>query len=216
MRDKREIYSHIDHTLLGQTATLVELYRLCDEAIDWGAASVCVPPCYVKDAADYTGGGVKVCTVIGFPNGYNTTAIKAEEARQAVLDGASEIDMVINLGMVKDGRFREIEEEITEVKKACRGAVLKVIIEACFLSDYQKETLCKIVDSAGADYIKTSTGFGSGGATEEDVALFAECLKGTDVKIKAAGGIRTLEAADRFLDLGADRIGSSAIIKAEY
>ncbi len=216
MREKTEIYSHIDHTLLGQTATLPELFRLCDEALDWGAASVCVPPCYVKNAADYLSGSVKVCTVIGFPNGYNSTEIKVKEAERAILDGACEIDMVINMGMVKDRRLREVEEEIKAVRTACRDAVLKVIVETCFLNDYEKEALCRIVDSAGADYIKTSTGFGSAGASEEDVALFAECLKDSNVRIKAAGGIRTPEAADRFLDLGADRIGSSAIIRGEY
>ncbi|MBQ5858555.1 MAG: deoxyribose-phosphate aldolase, partial [Peptococcaceae bacterium] len=187
-----EIYTHIDHTQLKQTADWASIQKLCDEAIEGGAASVCIPPCYVKQAADYVEGKMKICTVIGFPNGYQTTTVKLVETKEALADGAEEIDMVINLCDVKNGNFANVAHEIKALKQACGNRVLKVIVETCFLTEEEKVTLCHIVTEAGADYIKTSTGFGSGGATIEDVELFRkEC--GAEVKIKAAGGIRSQE-----------------------
>lgn len=208
----QEIYTHIDHTQLKQTADWASIQKLCDEAIEGGAASVCIPPCYVKQAADYVEGRMKICTVIGFPNGYQTTTVKLVETKEALADGAEEIDMVINLCDVKNGNFANVAHEIKALKQACGNRVLKVIVETCFLTEEEKVKLCHIVTAAGADYIKTSTGFGSGGATLEDVELFRrEC--GDEVKIKAAGGIRTQEDAEKMIEAGADRLGSSALLK---
>lgn len=207
-----EILRHVDHTLLSQTATWEEIRKLCDEAIEYQTASVCIPPSYVQRAKEYVGSRMAVCTVIGFPNGYHTTAVKAAEAADAVKNGADEVDMVIDLGWVKDGRYDLAEEEIRAVKKAADGRILKVIIETCFLTEEEKIKLCGTVTRAGADYIKTSTGFGGAGATFDDIRLFAEHV-GSGVKIKAAGGISTLEDAERFLELGADRLGTSRIVK---
>lgn len=207
-----EILRHVDHTLLSQTATWEEIRKLCDEAIEYQTASVCIPPSYVQQAKEYVGSRMAVCTVIGFPNGYHTTAVKAAEAADAVKNGADEVDMVIDLGWVKDGRYDLAEEEIRAVKKAAGGRILKVIIETCFLTEEEKIRLCGTVTRAGADYIKTSTGFGGAGATFDDIRLFAEHV-GSGVKIKAAGGISTLEDAERFLELGADRLGTSRIVK---
>ncbi|MBQ5682190.1 MAG: deoxyribose-phosphate aldolase [Peptococcaceae bacterium] len=208
----QEIYTHIDHTQLKQTADWASIQKLCDEAIEGGAASVCIPPCYVKQAADYVEGRMKICTVIGFPNGYQTTTVKLVETKEALADGAEEIDMVINLCDVKNGNYANVAHEIKALKQACGNRVLKVIVETCFLTEEEKVTLCHIVTEAGADYIKTSTGFGSGGATIEDVELFRrEC--GAEVKIKAAGGIRSQEDAEKMIAAGADRLGSSALLK---
>lgn len=207
-----EILRHVDHTLLSQTATWEEIRKLCDEAIEYQTASVCIPPSYVQQAKEYVGSRMAVCTVIGFPNGYHTTAVKAAEAADAVKNGADEVDMVIDLGWVKDGRYDLAEEEIRAVKKAVGGRILKVIIETCFLTEEEKIRLCGTVTRAGADYIKTSTGFGGAGATFDDIRLFAEHV-GSGVKIKAAGGISTLEDAEKFLELGADRLGTSRIVK---
>lgn len=207
-----EILRHVDHTLLSQTATWEEIKILCDEAIEYQTASVCIPPSYVQRAKEYVGSRMAVCTVIGFPNGYNTTAVKAVEASDAVKNGADEVDMVIDLGWVKDGLYDLVEEEIRAVKEAADGRRLKVIIETCFLTEEEKIKLCGTVTRAGADYIKTSTGFGGAGAAFDDIRLFAEHV-GSGVKIKAAGGISTLEEAERFLELGADRLGTSRIVK---
>ena len=207
-----EILRHVDHTLLSQTATWEEIRKVCDEAIEYQTASVCIPPSYVQRAKEYVGSRMAVCTVIGFPNGYHTTAVKAAETADAVKNGADEVDMVINLGWVKDGLYDLAEEEIRAVKKAADGRILKVIIETCFLTEEEKIRLCGTVTRAGADYIKTSTGFGGAGATFDDIRLFAEHV-GSGVKIKAAGGISTLEDAERFLELGADRLGTSRIVK---
>lgn len=207
-----EIIRHVDHTLLGQTAGWEEIRKLCDEALEYHTASVCIPPSYVRQAKEYVGDKMPVCTVIGFPNGYSTTEIKAAETKDAVQNGADEVDMVINLGRVKDREFDSVENEIKAVKAAAGDKILKVIIETCFLTEEEKIQLCGIVTRAGADYIKTSTGFGGAGATFDDIRLFAEHV-GSNVKIKAAGGISTLEDAERFLELGADRLGTSRIIK---
>lgn len=207
-----EILGYVDHTLLSQTASWEEIRRLCDEAMEYRTASVCIPPAYVRRAKEYVGDKMNVCTVIGFPNGYNTAEIKVAEAEDAVKNGADEVDMVINLGWVKDGLYDLVEEEIRAVKKAARGRILKVIIETCFLTDEEKIQLCGAVTRAGADYIKTSTGFGGAGAAFDDIRLFAEHV-GSGVKIKAAGGISSLEDAERFLKLGADRLGTSRIVK---
>lgn len=207
-----EIIRHVDHTLLGQTAGWEEIRKLCDEALEYHTASVCIPPSYVSRVKEYVGDKIAVCTVIGFPNGYNTTKIKAAETEDAVRNGADEIDMVINLGWVKDREFDSVENEIKAVKAAAGDKILKVIIETCFLTEEEKIQLCGIVTHAGADYIKTSTGFGGAGATFDDIRLFAEHV-GSNVKIKAAGGISTFEDAERFLELGADRLGTSRIIK---
>lgn len=207
-----EIIRHVDHTLLGQTAGWEEIRKLCDEALEYHTASVCIPPSYVSRVKEYVGDKIAVCTVIGFPNGYNTTKIKAAETEDAVRNGADEVDMVINLGWMKDREFDSVENEIKAVKAAAGGKILKVIIETCFLTEEEKIQLCGIVTRAGADYIKTSTGFGGAGATFDDIRLFAEHV-GSNVKIKAAGGISTLEDAERFLELGADRLGTSRIIK---
>ena len=210
--DIREILRHVDHTLLAQTATWEEIRQICDDAIKYQTASVCIPPAYVKQAAEYVQGKMAVCTVIGFPNGNMTTGTKELETRDAIANGASEIDMVINLGWLKDQKYDLVEEEIRILKTACGKNILKVIIETCFLTREEKIKMCEIVTRAGADYIKTSTGFAGGGATFEDVRLFAENV-GQGVKIKAAGGIATMEDAQQFLALGADRLGTSRIVK---
>ena len=208
----KSILSRVDHTLLAQSATWNEIKAICDDGIRYGCASVCIPASYVKQAAEYVAGQIAVCTVIGFPNGYDTTAAKCFEATDAVNNGASEIDMVINLGWVKDRRYDDVLSEIKAVRAACEGKVLKVIIETCMLTDEEKIALCKIVSESGADFIKTSTGFSKGGATFEDVALFAAHIA-PHLKIKAAGGISSLEDAARFVSLGASRLGTSRIVK---
>ena len=207
-----EILSRVDHTLLSPSATWNEIKAVCDDGIKFGTASVCIPPSYVKKAAEYVGGRLKICTVIGFPNGYNTTAVKRAEAEDAVNNGADEIDMVINLGWVKDREYDLVLNEIKEVKKACRGKLLKVIIETCLLSDEEKIKLCSVVADAGADYIKTSTGFSTGGATFCDVELLRKNSP-SSLKVKAAGGISSMEDAQKMIELGADRLGTSRIVK---
>ena len=209
----QSILARVDHTLLAQSATWNEIKAICDDGVKYGCASVCIPASYVKQAAEYVDGKVAICTVIGFPNGYDTTAAKCFEAEDAVNNGASEVDMVINIGWVKDGLYDQVLEEIRAVKAACHGKLLKVIIECCFLTDEEKIKMCEIVTASGAEYIKTSTGFGTGGATREDVALFAKHV-GPDVKIKAAGGIADLKDAEDFINLGASRLGTSRIVKA--
>lgn len=212
--DMKEILAKCDHTLLKQTARWSEIKKLCDEGIDNGCASVCIPPSYVRDVADYIRDKetkLKICTVIGFPNGYNTTKIKVVETEDAILNGADEIDMVINLGWVKDRRYDDIMDEIMAVKEACHGRTLKVIVETCLLSQEEKIQMCKVVTKSGADYIKTSTGFSTEGATPQDIELFKANV-GKNVKIKAAGGISSLEDADLMLKLGASRLGTSRIV----
>lgn len=212
--DIKEILSKCDHTLLKQTATWEEIKKLCDEGIEYGCASVCIPAAYVRQAAEYLDSkdtALKICTVIGFPNGYSTAEVKAFEAEDAVKNGADEIDMVINIGWLKDGRFDEVKSEIEAVKRACQGRTLKVIVETCLLTREEKIEACRIVTKAGADYIKTSTGFSTAGATPEDVALFKENV-GENIKIKAAGGISTLEDAEEMLRMGASRLGTSRIV----
>ena len=210
--DSKEILKHVDHTLLAQTATWEEIKQICDDAMTYGTASVCIPAAYVKQAKDYVQDKMAVCTVIGFPNGYATTACKEFETKDALANGADEIDMVINIGWVKDGKFDAVEEEIRTLKKACGSKILKVIIETCLLTEEEKIKMCQVVTNAGADYIKTSTGFSTAGATFEDVELFAKRV-GTDVKIKAAGGIASMADAEKFLSLGAERLGTRRIIK---
>ena len=207
-----QILSKCDHTLLAQSATWQEIKSICDDGMKYGTASVCIPASFVRQAKDYVADRLPICTVIGFPNGYSTTAVKCFEAGDAVDNGADEIDMVINIGMVKEGRFDAVEAEIAAVKAACRGRLLKVIIETCLLTDDEKIAMCKAVTNAGADYIKTSTGFSTAGATFADVALFAAHID-PDVKIKAAGGISSLEDAEEFIRLGASRLGTSRIVK---
>lgn len=209
----KEILSRADHTLLTQTATWEEVKQICDDAVKYQTASVCIPPSFVKRAADYFQGKMKVCTVIGFPNGYSTTAVKCFEAADAVKNGADEIDMVIDLGMVKEGRYDDLLDQIKAVKEACDGRLLKVIIETCMLTEEEKIEMCHVVSESGADYIKTSTGFAGGGATREDIALMkANVAPG--LKIKAAGGIKTVEDARDFVALGADRLGTSKLVAA--
>lgn len=206
-----EIMKHVDHTLLSQSASWEEIQVICDDAVKYGTASVCIPPSYVKRAAEYLGGRIPVCTVIGFPNGYATTAVKCFEAEDAIRQGADEIDMVINVGDVKNGRFDLVEEEIHKIKAVCGDHVLKVIVETCLLTEEEKIEMCHVVASAGADFIKTSTGFSTGGATFEDIALFAEHTEGK-IGMKAAGGIKSFEDAERFLSLGATRLGTSRLV----
>lgn len=208
----KEILKHVDHTLLTQTATWEEIKQICEDAIAYGTASVCIPPSYVKQAAEYVQGKMAVCTVIGFPNGYMTTATKEFETRDAIANGAEEIDMVINIGWLKDKKYDLIEEEIRTLKAACGDKILKVIIETCLLTEEEKVEMCKIVTKAGADYIKTSTGFSTSGATFADIELFAKNI-GPEVKMKAAGGISSMDDAKKFVSLGADRLGTSRIIK---
>lgn len=208
----KEILSKCDHTLLAQTATWEEIRTLCDDGIRYGCASVCIPASYVRQAAEYVAGRLPICTVIGFPNGYDTTAAKCFMAADAVKNGADEVDMVINLGWVKEKRFHDVQTEIHTLKDICDDKILKVIVETCFLTEEEKIKMCEVVTEAGADFIKTSTGFGSGGATFEDVALFAAHV-GENVRIKAAGGIGSFEDAKHFLELGASRLGTSRLIK---
>ena len=210
--DIQTILSHCDHTLLSQTATWEQIRAVCDDGIHYHTASVCIPASYVKQAKDYVGDRLTICTVIGFPNGYDTTAAKCFQAKDAVEHGAGEIDMVVNLGWVKDRRWDELLAELKAVKAACQGRILKVIIETCLLTDEEKIKLCALVSDSGADFIKTSTGFSTGGATFHDVELFAAHVA-SHVKIKAAGGISSLEDAERFLALGASRLGTSRIVK---
>ena len=208
-----EILAHVDHTLLSPSATRAEILAICEDALKYRTASVCIPASYVRDAAEYLAGRVAVCTVIGFPLGYSTTAVKCFEARDAIANGADEIDMVINIGWLKDGRDEELREEIAAVKAACGDKILKVIIETCLLTEEEKLRMCGIVTAAGADYIKTSTGFSTGGATFADVELMVGNV-GPAVRVKAAGGISSLADAERMLEIGADRLGTSRIVKA--
>lgn len=209
--DKNRMLTAVDHTLLRTTATWEEIRRLCDDGVAYGCASVCIPPSYVEQASQYLAGRLPVCTVIGFPNGYSTTAVKVFETQNAIADGADEIDMVVNLGWVKDGRWDALLEEIREVKAACGEKILKVIVETCQLTREEKVKLCQLVTDSGADFIKTSTGFAQGGATREDVALLRSHV-GQRVQVKAAGGIASLEDGAEFLNLGATRLGTSRIV----
>ena len=208
-----EVIPKIDHTCLNPHATWADIKTLCDEAEEFGAASVCIPPSYVERAAKYLNGRVNVCTVIGFPNGYSTTAVKVSETAEAVKSGADEIDTVINIGDLKDKNYDAILNELKQIKAACGDKILKVIIETCLLTDEEKIKMCEIVSESGADFIKTSTGFSTAGAQREDITLFKNHIA-PSVKIKAAGGIRTLKDAEEFIELGADRIGASAVIKS--
>ena len=208
----KEIMRHVDHTLLSQTATWEDIKRICDEAMEYHTASVCIPPSYVKQAKEYVRTKMAVCTVIGFPNGYMTTKAKEFETRDALENGADEIDMVINIGLVKDGLYDQAEEEIRRLKAVCGDKILKVIIETCLLTEEEKLRMCQVVTAAGADYIKTSTGFSKAGATFADIELFAAHI-GKNVKMKAAGGISTMDDAEQFLKLGADRLGTSRMVK---
>ena len=210
--DIKEILSKCDHTLLGQASTWAEIKAICDDGMKFKTASVCIPASFVKQAKEYVGEKLAICTVIGFPNGYSTTAVKCFEASDAVDNGADEVDMVINIGWAKDGKWAEITEEIAAIKTACKGKLLKVIIETCLLTDEEKIQLCKCVSDSGADYIKTSTGFSKAGATFADVELFAKHVA-PHVKIKAAGGISSIADAEKFIALGADRLGTSRIVK---
>ena len=210
--DLRKLCSMVDHTLLKQTATWDQIKALCDEAMEFGTASVCIPPCYVKQAHDYVQGKLTICTVVGFPNGNMTTNAKEFETLEALANGAEEIDMVINIGMLRAGNTDYVANEIRRLKEACGRRILKVIIETCLLTEEEKKTMCRIVTDSGADYIKTSTGFSTGGATPEDIKLFAENV-GPNVRIKAAGGIATLEDAENFVKLGATRLGTSRVLK---
>lgn len=210
--DINEILSKCDHTLLSQTATWEEIKEICDDGMKYHTASVCIPASFVKQAKEYVGEKLAICTVIGFPNGYSTTAVKCFEAQDAVKNGADEIDMVINIGWLKDKRYNDILNEIKKIKKSCNGKVLKVIIETCLLTDEEKIKMCEIISDSGADFIKTSTGFSSGGATEHDIKLFAENIA-PHLKIKAAGGISSIKDAENFINLGASRLGTSRIVK---
>lgn len=210
--DRKVILSRVDHTLLAQDATWEQVKVICDQGLACQTASVCIPPRYVKRAADYVGNRLKICTVIGFPNGYSTPEVKVFETEDAIRNGADEIDMVINIGWVKDQRWDEVLAEIKAIKASCQGRILKVIVETCLLTEAEKIKLCELVTESGADYIKTSTGFSTGGATREDVALFKAHI-GPGVKIKAAGGISSLQDAEDFMALGADRLGTSRIVK---
>ena len=208
----QEILSKCDHTLLLQGSTWDEIKAICDDGIKFGCASVCIPASFVKQASEYVEGKLAICTVIDFPNGYSTTATKVFEAKNAVENGADEVDMVINVGWAKDGKFDDILKEIKEIKAACGDKILKVIIETCLLTDEEKIEMCRVVTESGADFIKTSTGFSKGGATREDIALFAKHI-GPNVRMKAAGGIRSFEDAEDYLNLGCERLGTSAIVK---
>jgi deoxyribose-phosphate aldolase len=210
--DIQKILSAVDHTLLSQTATWEQIKKLCDEGIEYKTASVCIPPSFVKRAKEYVGNRLGLCTVIGFPNGYSTTAAKVFETRDAIANGADEIDMVIDLGDVKDKRYDAVSDEIKSVRAACGDKILKVIIETCLLTEEEKIRMCEIVTEAGADFIKTSTGFSTGGANEADLQLFAANI-GKNVRIKAAGGIKSLETAEQFMEAGASRLGTSSIVK---
>lgn len=207
-----KILAAVDHTLLSQSATWEQIKQICDEGIEYKTASVCIPPSFVKRAKEYVGEKLVICTVIGFPNGYSTTATKVFETKDAVANGADEIDMVINIGALKERHYEDILDEIKEIKAACSGKILKVIIETCLLTDDEKIKMCQIVTDAGADFIKTSTGFSTGGANEEDLRLFASNV-GKGVGIKAAGGIKSLETAELFMKIGATRLGTSSVIR---
>ncbi|MBQ5662792.1 MAG: deoxyribose-phosphate aldolase [Clostridia bacterium] len=208
----KTILSRVDHTLLSQSATWEEIKAICEDGIRYGTASVCIPASFVAKAAEFSAGRIPICTVIGFPNGYSTTAVKVFETRDAVQNGADEIDMVINIGWVKEGRYDAVLEEIKCIREACRGKILKVIIETCLLTEEEKIRMCEVVNASGADYIKTSTGFSKAGATPEDIAIFAR-YSAPHVKIKAAGGIRSLADAENYIALGASRLGTSSIVK---
>lgn len=210
--EKKEVLSIVDHTLLTQTATWADIKGILDDAMKYETASACIPAAYVKQAAEYVDGKLPICTVIGFPNGYSTTATKVFETEDAVANGATEIDMVINIGFLKDGRFEKVEEEIRQIHEACQGRILKVIIETCLLTEEEKIKMCEIVTNAGAEYIKTSTGFSTSGATFADVALMRQHI-GADVKVKAAGGISSFADAEEFMRLGAERLGTSRLVK---
>lgn len=210
--ERKEILSIVDHTLLAQTATWEDIKEILDDAMKYETASACIPAAYVKQAAEYVEGKLPICTVIGFPNGYHTTAVKVFETKNAIANGSSEIDMVINIGFLKDGRYEEVEEEIRQIHEACDGKILKVIIETCLLTEEEKIKMCEIVTEAGADFIKTSTGFSTSGATFDDIALFKKYV-GENVKIKAAGGISSFDDAKKFIELGADRLGTSRLVK---
>ena len=210
--DVKEILAKCDHTLLKPESTWAQIKEICDDGIKYDCASVCIPAGFVKQVAEYVGDDLKICTVIGFPNGYSTTAVKVFETEDAIKNGADEIDMVINIGWAKEGRWEDLLQEIKAVKASCAGRILKVIVEACLLTEEEKIKLCEIVSESGADYIKTSTGFSTGGATREDVALFKAHVA-PHVKIKAAGGISSLQDAEDFITLGADRLGTSRIVK---
>ena len=210
--DQKKILEVLDHTLLGAASTWEEIKQILDDAMKYQTASACIPASYVKEAVDYVDGKLAICTVIGFPNGYHTTAVKVFETKDAIANGAEEIDMVINIGALKNKRYQEIEDEIRQVHKACNGKILKVIIETCLLTEEEKIKMCEIVTNAGAEYIKTSTGFSTAGATFEDVALMKKYV-GANVKVKAAGGISSFEDAEKFINLGADRLGTSRLIK---
>lgn len=210
--DQKKILGCVDHTLLGVAATWEEIKQILDDAMKYETASVCIPPAYVKEAADYVDGKLSICTVIGFPNGYHTTGVKVFETKDAIANGADEIDMVINVGMLKNKRYEAVEDEIRQIREACKGKILKVIIETCLLTEEEKIKMCEIVTKAGADYIKTSTGFSMGGATFEDVELMRKHV-GAEVKVKAAGGIASFEDAEKFINLGADRLGTSRLVK---
>lgn len=210
--DKKEVLSKVDHTLLAQVATWGDIKQILDDAMKYEVASACIPSAYVKQAAEYVQGKLAICTVIGFPNGYSTMATKVFEAGDAVDNGADEVDMVINIGFLKDGRYDEVEEEIRQIHQACKGKLLKVIIETCLLTEEEKIKACELVTKAGAEYIKTSTGFSTAGATFEDVKLMREHV-GKDVKVKAAGGISSFADAEKFIELGADRLGTSRLVK---
>ena len=207
-----KILNYCDHTLLAVDATWEQIKQICDDGMKYKTASVCIPAAYVRQAKEYVGENLAICTVIGFPSGYSTTAVKAFEAADAVNNGADEIDMVINVGWVKDGKFSDVLEEIKAVKAACDGRILKVIIETCLLTEEEKKEMCRIVTESGADFIKTSTGFSKGGATREDIALFAANI-GENVKMKAAGVIRSLDDAEDYINLGCSRLGTSALVK---
>ena len=210
--NQKEILSHVDHTLLGVDSTWNDIKGIIDDGIHYETASVCIPPRFVKQAAEYADGKVKICTVIGFPNGYNSTAAKVFETKDAVENGADEIDMVINLGLLRERKYEAVLREIRAVRETCEGKILKVIIETCLLTEQEKIRMCGIVGDSGADYIKTSTGFSAAGATPEDIALFAKHCP-SHLKIKAAGGIRSFADAEKFLSLGADRLGTSALVR---
>ncbi len=211
MKDN-EVLKYVDHTLLTQTATWEEIRQILDDAVKYGAASACIPAAYVKRAAEYVEGKLPICTVIGFPNGYHTTAVKVFETKDAIANGAEEIDMVINVGYLKDKRYQEVEDEIRQIHDACDGKILKVIIETCLLTDEEKVKMCEIVTKAGAEFIKTSTGFSTAGATFADVELMKKNI-GENVKVKAAGGISSFDDAKEFIRLGAERLGTSRLIK---
>lgn len=209
--DVKEMLRHVDHTQLKAFATWEDIVKLCDEAVEFGTASVCVPPAYIRRIHDAYGEKINICTVVGFPLGYSVTGAKVEETRQALADGCNEIDMVVNIGDVKNGLYDKVEEEIRTLKEVCGDHVLKVIIETCYLTEEEKIAMCRAVTNAGADYIKTSTGFGTGGATREDVELFKKHV-GSGVKIKAAGGVSTLKDLETFLELGCERVGTSRAV----